>query len=299
MAIKSYFFDAVYDGDTYDREYTSGDFASYLDKIVGNGVFSNPSTNLQVMASSGMDIIVKEGQAFIDGHKLVLDADMSFTLDNSDVLLDRIDRIVVYLDMVNRTMGIRVKKGTPDSPAQVPELTRTATVKEYCLANVRIVAQATAISQTNITDTRANTQICGFVSTLIEQVDTATLYAQYQTAYQQFYESTQNQLEEFMQTLTEELGVTTYIKQFRKNISAQNPSSITLDMTNYTYSSSDVIQVYINGLLGVVGEDYSISVSGGVATVTLIGLTSTTLSQDIDIRVLKAEIGIVNSVPNS
>lgn len=299
MAIKSYFFDAIYDGDTYDREYTSGDFASYLDKIVGNGVFSNPSTNLQVMASSGMDIVVKAGQAFIDGHKLVLDADMSFTLDNSDVLLDRIDRVVVYLDMTNRVMGIRVKKGTPDSPAQAPELTRTTTIKEYCLANVRIIAQATAISQTNITDTRADTQICGFVSTLIEQVDTATLYAQYQEAYQQFYESTQNQLEEFMQTLTEELGVTTYIKQFRKNISVQNPSSITLDMTNYTYSSSDVIQVYINGLLGVVGEDYSINVSGGVATVSLIGLASTTLSQDIDIRVLKAEIGIVNSVPNS
>ena len=299
MAIKSYFFDAIYDGDTYDREYTSGDFASYLDKIVGNGVFSNPSTNLQVMASSGMDIVVKAGQAFIDGHKLVLDADMSLTLDNSDVLLDRIDRVVVYLDMTNRVMGIRVKKGTPDSPAQAPELTRTTTIKEYCLANVRIIAQATAISQTNITDTRADTQICGFVSTLIEQVDTATLYAQYQEAYQQFYESTQNQLEEFMQTLTEELGVTTYIKQFRKNISVQNPSSITLDMTNYTYSSSDVIQVYINGLLGVVGEDYSINVSGGVATVSLIGLASTTLSQDIDIRVLKAEIGIVNSVPNS
>lgn len=299
MAIKSYFFDAIYDGDTYDREYTSGAFASYLDKIVGNGVFSNPSTNLQVMASSGMDIVVKAGQAFIDGHKLVLDADMSFTLDNSDVLLDRIDRVVVYLDMTNRTMGIRVKKGTPDSPAQAPELTRTATVKEYCLANVRIVAQATAISQTNITDTRADTQICGFVSTLIEQVDTATLYAQYQEAYQQFYDSTQEQLEAFMQTLTEELGVTTYIKHFKKKVSAQNPSNITLDMTNYTYSSSDVIQVYINGLLGVSGEDYSVNVSGGVATVTLIGLSSTTLSQDIDIRVLKAEIGIVNSVPNS
>lgn len=299
MAINSYFFDAVYDGDTYDREYTSGDFASYLDKIVGNGVFSNPSTNLQVMASSGMEIVVKEGQAFIDGHKLVLDADMSFTLDNSDVLLDRIDRIVVYLDMANRTMGIRVKKGTPDSPAQVPELTRTSTLKEYCLADVRIVAQATAVSQTNIADTRADTSICGFVSSLIDQVDTATLYAQYQTAYQQFYESTQTQLEEFMQTLTEELGVSTYIRQFEKKISSQAPSSIALDMDNYTYSSSDVIQVYINGLLGVSGEDYSVSVSGGVATVTLLNLTSTTLSQDIDIRVLKAEIGIVNSVPNS
>lgn len=299
MAIKSYFFDVVYDGNTYDREYTSGDFASYLDKIVGNGVFSNPSTNLQVMASSGMDIVVKAGQAFIDGHKLVLDADMSFTLDNSDVLLDRIDRVVVYLDMTNRVMGIRVKKGTPDSPALYPDLVRDPTLREYCLANVRIAAQATAISQTNITDTRADTQICGFVSALIEQVDTATLYAQYQAAYQQFYESTQTQLEEFMQTLTEELGVSTYIKQFRKNVSAQNPSSITLDMTNYTYSSSDVIQVYINGLLGIVGEDYTVNVSGGVATVTLVGLTSTTLTQDIDIRVFKAEIGIVNSVPNS
>ena len=206
------------------------------------------------MASSGMDIVVKAGQAFIDGHKLVLDADMSFTLDNSDVLLDRIDRVVVYLDMTNRTMGIKIKKGTPDSPALVPDLVREPTMQEYCLANVRIAAQATAISQTNITDTRADTQICGFVSTLVEQVDTSTLYAQYQAAYQQFYESTQEQLEAFMQTLTEELGVSTYIKQFKKKVSAQNPSNITLDMTNYTYSSSDVIQVYINGLLGVAGR---------------------------------------------
>ncbi len=299
MAIKSYFFDAVYDGDTYDREYTSGDFASYLDKIVGNGVFSNPSTNLQVMASSGMDIVVKAGQAFIDGHKLVLDADMSFTLDNSDVLLDRIDRVVVYLDMTNSVMGIKVKKGTPDSPAVVPDLVREPTLQEYCLANVRIAAQATAISQTAITDTRPDTQICGFVSALVEQVDTATLYAQYQTAYQQFYESTQEQLEAFMETLTEELGVSTYIKEYRKQFTAQNPLVVPLNMSNYTYSSSDVIQVYINGLLGVVDVDYRINIAGEDASIVLLSLPSTTLTQDIDIRVFKAEIGIVNSVQNS
>jgi hypothetical protein len=36
------FFDAQLVDDEYDRIYTSSDFASYLDQIVGNGIFPNP-----------------------------------------------------------------------------------------------------------------------------------------------------------------------------------------------------------------------------------------------------------------
>ena len=56
MAIKGYFFNAVESGGTYDRVYNAEDVTSYLDLIVGSGVFPNPSTNLQVRASTGMNV---------------------------------------------------------------------------------------------------------------------------------------------------------------------------------------------------------------------------------------------------
>ena len=69
--IKSYFFNAVQSGGTYDREYDAEDFASYLDKLVSNGVFPAPTTNLQVVPNSGRNLTVYAGQGWIDGHKIV------------------------------------------------------------------------------------------------------------------------------------------------------------------------------------------------------------------------------------
>ena len=84
MAIKGMFFNAVKDGDVYDRSYNADDFSIYLDKIVGNGVFPNPSTSLQARATSGMNVAIGAGQAWIDGHKIIVTADEVLTLDPAD-----------------------------------------------------------------------------------------------------------------------------------------------------------------------------------------------------------------------
>lgn len=295
------FFNALQDGGVYDRTYNAEDFSSYLDKIVGNGVFSNPSTNLQVVAGSGMSITVKAGQGWIDGHKMILTADMPLTLSNSDVLLDRIDRVVFYCDYSNREMGIKIKEGTPDSPALYPTLIRDGELEEYCLANISIPAQSTSITQSLITDTRADSQICGYVTGLIDQLDTSTLFTQWQTAYQTFYNDIQQQLEDFMQTLTSELRVNTYIKQYTKSVQLTQSSSkiVSLDMNGYTYEDSDVIFVIINGLVGTPVDDYLIDTSQNPPEVHLNLVGSTNMTESIDIRVLKSVIGIEQSVNNS
>lgn len=91
MAINYYFFNAVESGGVYDRTYNADDLCGWLDKIVGTGVFANPSTNLQVAAVSGMNIKVRPGSAWIFGHKMDVDADVSLTISAADVALDRID----------------------------------------------------------------------------------------------------------------------------------------------------------------------------------------------------------------
>ena len=85
-----------------DRKYTSTFFAEYFASFIGNGIFPNPSTNTQVLSSSGMDVSVQEGKAWIDGYILYVDNPQSLTLDTGDNLLPRIDKIVIRLDKINR-----------------------------------------------------------------------------------------------------------------------------------------------------------------------------------------------------
>lgn len=302
MAIKSYFFNAMRNSQgVYDRVYNAQDFTSYLDKIVGSGVFPNPSTNLQVMASSGMNIIVKAGSGWINGHKMVNSIDYPMTIASSDVLLDRIDRVIFYVDYSVREMGIAILQGTAATNPSAPAITRDETRVEYSLATIRVKKQATSITQANITDTRGNSTVCGYVQGLIQQVSTETLFAQWQDAFNTYYANVEQQLEEFMETLTQELRVNTYIKEYRKTVTLSQSDSkiVALDMQGYSYESSDVIFIFMNGLEGVPDTDYLIDTSKTPVEVHLNFVGSANLTEDVDIRVLKSVIGIQQLVDNN
>ena len=293
--INSYFFNALPNADgSWDREYNAENMSDYLNLLVGSGVFPNPSTNLQVMASTGFNLVVKAGSAWINGKKMENTTDYSITLDGSDVLLNRIDRVIFYLDTQAREMGIDVIKGTPATNPVAPDLTRTATRQEYCLATVAINKQVSAISQADITDTRADSTVCGWVAGLIQQVDTSTLFNQWQAAYSNYYDTVKEQLDAFMQTLTEELNVNTYLVQYTKYVELEQGDSriIPLDMKEYTYSGTDIVDVYINGLMGVPVEDFLIddSQSPPEVHVNLTGSQSTT--NEVYIRVFKSKIAL-------
>ena len=67
------------------------------------------------------------------------------------------------------------------------------------------------------------------------------------------------------------------------NLAYSDSKTIALDMTDYSYAATDSIDVYINGLHGILGTDYTISVSGTSASVvlTLAGTTGTTENIEI------------------
>lgn len=297
--INSYFFNALPNPDgTWDREYNAENMSDYLNLLVGSGVFPNPSNNLQVMASSGFNLVVKAGSAWINGKKMENTTDYSITLDGSDVLLNRIDRVIFYLDMQAREMGIDVIKGTPATNPVAPDLTRTATRQEYCLATVAINKQVSAISQADITDTRADSDVCGWVAGLIQQVDTSTLFNQWQTAYSNYYAAVQQQLNDFMETLQTTLRVNTYLVNYDKYLTVTQSDSkiIPLNMQNYTYEPTDVITVYLNGLAAAPDVDWLLDTrqTPPEIHVNLVGSSNTT--DEIYIRVLKTKIGIAQMV---
>ena len=208
MAITSGFFNSI----NGDRKYNARQIGRYLGSLVSSGVFPNPSTNLQVLAGEGMAIQVSPGKAFIDCHWLENDSVCTIILDDADMVLDRIDAAVMRLDESDdaRSVDIVVKKGEPSSDPQPPQMVREDKVQEYCLATIRVRKMkddgAQEIVQADIADTRADTEVCGWVTGLIDQVDTHTLFLQWQDAYGRFYADSEAEFNAWLEGIREQFG---------------------------------------------------------------------------------------------
>lgn len=246
MAITYGFFNSV----NGDRTYNADDISNYFLKLISNGVFATPSNAMQVQESAGMTVQVSAGWGFINCKWLNNDAPYLLTLDASDVVLNRIDRIVMRLNASNdvRTMSIAIKKGTPASSPQPPALTRvTGGVWELSLAQIVVNAGATSITQAEITDERANTSVCGYVTGLIEQIDTTNLFAQYNSAFNTWFA-----------TVKETLSTTTLVRQYNTSYTTTVADETTIPVNIAQYNPTlDVLNVYVSGMKLIPGVDYT------------------------------------------
>lgn len=216
MAEWSGFFDAHKVGDSYDRVYLAEDFAKYFSPLIGNGIFAGRSNELQVFQSvpAGMSVTVSSGQSWIEGYGYLNDSDLTVFVDPADGALGRIDRIVNQWSSIDRRIRTVWKKGTPAVNPVAPTLQWDADYKELLLAELDITAGLSSITQDKIRDTRADSSVCGWVTGLIDQVDTATLFAQWDAAYAREYAKTQDYLaaqeaawEEFFHNVTQDLVI--------------------------------------------------------------------------------------------
>ena len=257
MSVKYGFFNSRLVDGVQDRLYNALDITSYFDKIIGNGVFVNPANSLQIMASSGLQVICKPGKGWIDGFYIVNDADLPMTIEAADVTLNRIDRIVFRLDKANRNMSVVIKKGTPATSPVAPGVTRTEEIKEYSLATVYVAKQATTITQANITDTRLNSNVCGKVTSLIDQVDTSDLYAQWEDAYIRYYEESTKQFNTWFEEIKNTLSTAVMLQQYTSTYitTKDNTTEIPINIANYTWGL-DILEVHISGLRVVEPEHY-------------------------------------------
>ncbi len=163
----------------FDRAEEASFFAKYFSQFISNGVFPNPSTNMQVLATTDMQIKVDIGVCYINGYMGWVEQAETFEIEESDVQA-RIDRIVARLDFADRSIKLFVKKGTAQGNPAAPALQRDYNIYEIALADVRVNANAIEITQANITDLRLNTELCGVVANQLQHVDTTTLFNQYQ-----------------------------------------------------------------------------------------------------------------------
>ena len=152
-----------------EREYPAEQFVQYLKPLINTGILTDPDT-LKVEASEGMTVQVQTGYAWIEGYVYSLyDVPLPVTLAGADNTLDRIDRIVLRLDLSlsARSIEVKVLQGEPANNPVPPALTRDANTYELSLAQVRVVGGRSFIEAADITDERGDTELCPVVSSNI------------------------------------------------------------------------------------------------------------------------------------
>lgn len=202
------FFDANLVGEEYDRVYLAAQFAAYFASFIGNGVYAEHSNQLQVVAmpTPQMQVSVEKGQGWINGYWYENTESISLAIDVADGVLNRVDSVVLRLGFSERNMWVAVKKGTPAISPSAPALTRNADYYELQLATIDVPASSIKITQAQITDTRMNQNVCGWVTGVVDQLDTTTLFNQFDAWYDEHTTSWQEQFNTWFATIQGQLS---------------------------------------------------------------------------------------------
>lgn len=192
MALTCGFYNSV-DG---DRKYDATQFASLFDGVITDGVVAAVGDFFATTPGGGMTVDVGTGRAWFNRTWTYNDAKIPLTLDESDLLYDRIDAVVLEIDtsVAVRDNSIKVVKGTPAQEPQKPALTNEGDVHQYALAYVRVKASSIEVGSGDITINVGQAD-CPFVTSIVETPDLEVLFAQWDAQFTAWFENIQSQLE--------------------------------------------------------------------------------------------------------
>lgn len=188
------FFNAVNNDRVYNAELLSGIFEG----LITNGVYESVGNKLAVSPSGGMGIQIDTGRGWFAKHWVNNTAPHQLTLEASDVVLNRYCAVCIRVDTTDavRSAVPYLKYSDYATTPVKPTMTRSETVNEYCLAYVYIPAGSSAVTAANIEDTRGNNDLCGWVTGLIEQLSTTTLFSQWEAVFNNWFINLSNLINE-------------------------------------------------------------------------------------------------------
>lgn len=165
------------DGVTYSAE----DVATYLCTRT-SGVYAKDS-NFAVSITGTRQITIAPGLAWINyddfkGVSVCSREDTVLTVPDADNTLNRVDRVVLQFDTSSNLTAIRLNTGTPAVAAQPPDILQNHNQYELGLCTISVPAGSAAVTSADITDTRADEDVCGVMRDGVNGIPTAQLQAQ-------------------------------------------------------------------------------------------------------------------------
>ena len=164
-------------GVTYDAE----DVSTYLCTRT-SGVYSK-DTNYAVSVTGARQITVAPGLAWINyddfkGVSACSREAVNLTVQDADSTLPRIDRVVLQFDTAANLTAVKLKPGTPAAAPEPPAILQNHNQYELGLCTVSVPAGSSVVTAADITDTRADEDVCGVMRDGVKGIPTAQLQAQ-------------------------------------------------------------------------------------------------------------------------
>ncbi|MBQ2823093.1 MAG: hypothetical protein IJF18_00765 [Oscillospiraceae bacterium] len=178
-----------------DRVYTADDFVQYFKDIMTDGVLGDDTNKLAVTAGGGMSVSISAGTAYIGGRWLRRKESQTLTLSNADTVYNRWDAIAVRCDFEKRAIYLTAVEGIPSVSPVKPAPKRDESAYDIIIAYVYVDANSVEITQSDITDTRGDTNLCGWVTSAIDTIDTTALFAQYEAQWELLKAACENDAE--------------------------------------------------------------------------------------------------------
>lgn len=178
-----------------DRKYDALQMSRLFEGIITDGIFMSLGDGLVVRTNTGMSIVVGSGKAWFNNTWTSNDSDLILTHDISELVLNRIDTVVIEVNSqeVSRANSIKIVKGTPGSTPVAPTLTNAGGIYQYPLADVYIGANVITIATIDITN-RIGMEDTPFITGILEAIDFTTLLTQFEGQFDVWFDAMKDQL---------------------------------------------------------------------------------------------------------
>lgn len=195
MSVSSGFFNSL----NGDRKYNAAQMSAIFDGLIIDGVFASIGTAFAVKAAGGLTVNVGIGKAWFDHTWTVNDSILPMTAPEAEVLLDRIDAVVLEVNGTEsvRENTIKFVKGNPSSAPSRPTLTNEGNVHQYPLCYIYRKYGTAVINQADITP-MIGTESTPFVTGILQTISLDELLGKWQDELDRFTDARSKEVDDWI-----------------------------------------------------------------------------------------------------
>lgn len=195
MSVSSGFFNSL----NGDRKYNAAQMSAIFDGLIIDGVFASIGTAFAVKAAGGLTVNIGVGKAWFDHTWTVNDSILPMTAPEAEVLLDRIDAVVLEVNGTEsvRENTIKFVKGNPSSAPSRPILTNEGNVHQYPLCYIYRKYGTAVINQADITP-MVGTESTPFVTGILQTISLDELLGKWQDELDRFTDARSKEVDDWI-----------------------------------------------------------------------------------------------------
>lgn len=234
----------------FDRAESSDFLAMFISHLISDGVMAQPGDCFQVLAFEGMKLKIRPGFGMVKGRFVYDENDFYITVPAAPANLKRIDRVILRANYPQRLCEIMIIEGEPGSNPVPPDLIQPTNGDYYelCLATIDVNSNQAVITQSNITDTRYDSSVCGVVTQAIDHLDTSVFYAQLNQFYSEFVARSDNSYEQYISDMDG------YLKELESSGNSRM-AEIVAALQNFETMSEEQFVTWFNQMKDQLSED--------------------------------------------